>query len=406
MKLRAKPAISDLTMVILGGSLFGLGPISMALYTPAMPMLVETFGTDVAHVKLTLSAYFFGFAFAQLICGPLSDGFGRRPVLLIFLLTYVFASCSAVFAPNIEFMIGARLLQGIGAAAGVSIVRAAVRDLYAGQASARILSAMAMILALGPAVSPTIGGVMLEVFGWEAIFLLMVALGAILTIAAGWILPETNRHRGLSRVRPAKIVANYFALLSDIRFMRPAIPLGLVVGAFYSLATILPFAMIDAIGLTPLQFGYVMVTQSASYLAGSFTASRLLRRYGPFLLVPVGFSLVMAACVSMAGLPILLQPDPWTTMGPVALCSFGCALLMPALMTSGLDPFPKFAGTASALIGFLQIGAGVLGSVGATLFANPITALTVVVPTQLLIAIVFYSVTCYWVPAEDDRTEV
>lgn len=392
MKPVAKPAMSELAFVILGGSLIGLGPISMALYTPAMPTLVEAFSTDVAHVKLTLSAYFLGFASAQLICGPLSDGFGRRPVLLIFLLTYVVASCAAALAPTIEFMIVARLVQGIGAAAGVSIARAVVRDLYTGQASARILSAMAMILALGPAVSPTIGGVTLELFSWEAIFFLMIAFGTLLLVSAVWLLPETNVLRSLSLVRPREIAVNYFGLLIDLRFMRSALPLGMVVGSFYSLATILPFVIIEAIGLTPTEFGYAMVLQSAAFLSGSFIASRVLRSFSPALLVPVGFSLVTAGCISMAGLPIVLQPNLWTTMVPVALSSFGCAFLMPSLMTSGMGPYPKLAGTAAALMGFLQIGSGVLGSLAATLFTDPITALMIVVPTKLLIAISFYFV--------------
>ena len=166
----APPRMSEKRVAAIGAMLVAIGPVSMALFTPAMPELVRAFDTTEAAVKMTLSSYFAGFALAQLVCGPLSDGYGRKPVTFGFMAIYLAATLIALVAPNIEVLIAARLLQGVGAAVGVAVSRAVVRDLFTGERSAGIMNVMGMILGLGPALAPTIGGVTLELFGWHAIF--------------------------------------------------------------------------------------------------------------------------------------------------------------------------------------------------------------------------------------------
>ena len=148
----AAPLMSERRVSLLGALLVAIGPISMALFTPAMTEIVRAFGTTEAAVKMTLSLYFAGFALAQLVCGPLSDGFGRKPVALAFMGIYLLASALALFAPTIEFLIAARFLQGVGAAVGVAISRAVVRDLFTNERSARIMNLIGMILGIGPAI--------------------------------------------------------------------------------------------------------------------------------------------------------------------------------------------------------------------------------------------------------------
>lgn len=215
---------------LLGAGLVAIGPISMALYTPAMPTLVEAFGTTDAAVKLTLTAYFAGFAVAQLICGPFSDAFGRKPVTLAFLSLYLISSILATFAPTVEFMVVARTLQGIGAAVGISVSRAIVRDQFTGQASAHIMNAIAMMLALGPAISPTIGGFVLELFGWREVFWCMVIYGLVLMIAVACFQVETNPNPGKHHLNPGRLVTNYLTLLKDPRFLAPSILIGCGLG--------------------------------------------------------------------------------------------------------------------------------------------------------------------------------
>src|SRR5688572_15814946 len=242
----APPVMSERRVALIGALLVGIGPVSMALFTPAMPELVRAFGTTEAAVKMTLSFYFAGFALAQLVCGPLSDGFGRKPVTFFFMAIYLAATLLAALAPTIEVLIAARLLQGVGAAVGVAISRAVVRDLFTNERSARIMNVMGMILGLGPALAPTIGGVTMELFGWQAIFLFMAAAGLAIILVVRYAMAETVG-RDLSRIRPRALVNAYRVLLTNPYFLLCSIVMGGATGALYTQATVLPFILMDRV---------------------------------------------------------------------------------------------------------------------------------------------------------------
>jgi len=170
-------------------------------------------------VKLTLTVYFGGFAFAQLVCGPLSDAYGRRPIALGFFSVYLLGSVIAAVSPAIEWLMVGRMLQGIGVAAGIAISRAIVRDQFIGQRSARIMNLIGLMLAIGPAISPALGGVILSTVGWHAIFLVMVAYGIVVVLVLGFGVRETNRTPDPTRAHPGQITRSYMTLLRDPGFM-------------------------------------------------------------------------------------------------------------------------------------------------------------------------------------------
>ncbi|WP_244472032.1 multidrug effflux MFS transporter [Prosthecomicrobium hirschii] len=383
----AAPAMSANRTAILGAILVALGPISMALYTPAMPTLVVAFGTSIATVKLTLTAYFAGFALAQLVCGPLSDAYGRRPVTLAFMLLYLVASALALWAPTVDILLVARLLQGIGAAAGVAIARAIVRDLFTGQDAARIMNTIGIMLAVGPALSPTIGGITLELFGWHAIFGLMVLYGAVVIGLVVFAMTETNRRPDPALVHPVRLVAAYGRLIVDPRFIVPSTVLGAGIGALYALGTMLPFVLIDRAGLTPTQFGFGMMAQSLSFAAGGLIMRKLLVRFDANRLVMPGILLGLAAALVLAVLMRTVPPTFFTVMLPIGVYAFSLALIMPGPSTGALAPFPHMAGAAAALLGFMQMGGGLLGSLAAALFGDPVTAIGTILPAMMAIAL-------------------
>src|SRR4051794_12827231 len=203
------PLMTETRTAVVGALIVALGSVSMSLYTPAMPALVEAFQTTPATVKLTLTVYFGGFAFAQLVCGPLSDAYGRRPVALGFFSVYLLGSVIAAVSPAIAWLVVGRMLQGIGVAAGIAISRAIVRDQFTGQQSARIMNLIGLMLAIGPAVSPALGGVILSTVGWHAIFLVMVAYGLVVVLVLGFGVRETNRTPDPTRAHPGQIARNY-----------------------------------------------------------------------------------------------------------------------------------------------------------------------------------------------------
>jgi DHA1 family bicyclomycin/chloramphenicol resistance-like MFS transporter len=383
-----KPLMSEARTAVVGAIIVALGSVSMALYTPAMPTLVQVLQTTPAAVKLSLTVYLFGFAFAQLVCGPLSDAFGRRPIALGFFCIYVVGSVIAVFSPTISWVLVGRALQGVGVAAGVAISRAIVRDQFTGQSSARIMNLIGLILAVGPAVSPTIGGVLLSAFGWHSIFVVMVIYGVVAVLVMGIWCVETNAAPDPTQAYPGQVVRNYAMLLTNKGFMRGSLVLGFAIGAFFTLAAMLPFVLMEKVGLTPTQFGLMMVVQAGFYALGAFVTGRLLRRYEVSHLVPIGLTLIAVATIGFGVGLRLLPLSMYTAMAPVAFWAFGSALVIPGATTAALAGFPTVAGAASALAGFLQIGVGLAGTaLAALMFSESLTALATVMPSMGLLAL-------------------
>ena len=386
-----QPAMSERRVALLGALIMLLGPLSMALFTPAMPELVRVFGSTEAMVKMTLTSYFAGFALAQLVCGPISDGIGRRPVLLGFLGIYCVASVLALVAPVIEALIAARFLQGVGGAVGIAISRAIVRDLFTNERSAGIMNMIGMILGIGPALAPTLGGVTMELFGWQAIFLLMVGFGIAIFLIVKATMVETVK-RDLRRIRPRALARSYASLLSSLYFMSASLVMAGAIGAIYTLATIAPFVLMNRVGMTPAQFGLGMLLHSASFFLGTVMVRALIGTYGAFRILPAGFFFIAAGSVTLAVILRVMEPSFLAVMGPMALYVFGVAFVLPAMSTASLAPFPHIAGAAAALTGFMQMGGGLAGGMLAVLFSDPVTALATIIPGMGLMAIVSWLV--------------
>ncbi len=384
----SKPQLSELRLSAIGGLLVALGPISLSLYTPALPELVRVFSTDVATIKLTLTSYFAGFACSQLVCGPISDAFGRRKTAFAFTFIYLVGSVIAASAPSVEWLLAARLVQGIGAAAGVSIARAMVRDLHTGDASVRIMNMIGVLLAVGPAASPTIGGIALNLFGWQAIFAFMVGYGAILTIVLLTLTPETLANPDPGNLRPLRLVRNYRRLVASPAFLGPSIVLGCTAGAIYTMATLLPFVMIEEVGVTPMVFGFSMIMQTGSYLIGAILMRKLLQRFEAHRLVPIGIAMIIIAGTLMATLLRVAPPNFISVMGPVAFFAFGLAFISPSMQTAGLAYFPEIAGSAAAMMGFFQMGGGFLGSAVSAAIGRPVFSLATIIPAMAMIGVV------------------
>ncbi|WP_417670171.1 multidrug effflux MFS transporter [Roseibium sp.] len=383
-------AMSPRRTTILGAALVAIGPITMALYTPAMPALAADFGTTESMIKLTLTAYFAGFAVTQLICGPLTDAFGRKPITLAFLALYLASTVLATYAPDVASMMIARALQGVGAAVGIAVSRAIVRDQYTGQQSAQIMNTIGTMLALGPAISPTLGGFILELFGWQEIFYCMIIYGAALFAAVALFQPETNAYKSISNIHPGRLATNYVTLLADLRFLRPSLLIGFCLGNLYAMATVQPFVLIHAVGLTPFEFGLGMMMQSFSFISGTLVTGQLLKRLDAERLIPVGIVMIVAASIIMALSLNILEPTYLSVMGPVGMFAFSLAFLLPASFTSAMRDFPHIAGAASSMMGFLQFGGGILGSIAIAALSNPLLGMGTIVPAMPILGVLLY----------------
>lgn len=378
--------MSERRTTFLGALLTTLGPISMAIYTPAMPELVRAFGTTEAAIKLSLSMFFAGFALAQLVAGPLSDALGRKAATLIFLAIYLAGSTLAVLAPSVEFILAARLVQGIGASVGVVVGRAIVRDLFVGPEAARILNTIGIFLAVGPAMGPTLGGLTLAAFNWHAVFLLMVGFGILAGLCTLIFLHETVKP-DLARLQPARLLSAYGEVAGNLQFLAACVVLAGTVGALYAQATMLPFVLINKVGLSPTQFGVGMLMQSGFYLLGSLTLKLVVKRLGGPRAALTGISLCGIGGLIMALSVAFVPPFFLSIMGPVAICTFGLAFLTPHVITVSMAPFPHIAGSASAMTGFIQMTAGFIGGIAAAAIGDPLTAFGTIIPIMELSAV-------------------
>ncbi|MGV0878315.1 multidrug effflux MFS transporter [Martelella sp. FLE1502] len=384
-----RPLMSEGRTSVLGAALSMLGPISLSLYTPAMPALTQALATTDGAIKLSLSLYFGGFAFAMLATGPLSDAFGRRRTVVWFLTFYLLGSILAAFAGSVSMLLAGRLIQGIGASVGLTVGRAIVRDQFTGEPASRILNMLGIMLATGPAIAPTIGGIILSLVGWKAIFVAMIGFGLTLGALVLLLMPETGKP-DRAKARPLPLLKAYGRLLRSQHFMASSLVIAASAGSLYALASILPFVMINLAGLTPSQFGIGMLMQTGCYFSGSVVFRILLRWFTSRAQVAFGLFFVALGAVSLAISTEILTISYLSVMLPVGCFAFGIAFLMPYITNAALLPFPDIAGSASAMMGFMQMGSGLVTGMIAAALGSPVLAMQIMVPAMGAIAVACY----------------
>lgn len=382
----AAPLMSERRTAVIGAVLTAIGPVSMAIYTPAMPALVDAFGTTESAIKMSLSLYFAGFAIAQLVSGPMSDAFGRRAASVAFLAIFMAGSLLCAFAPSVELLLAARLVQGIGASVGITVARAVVRDQFTGRKAAGIMNLIGIMLAIGPAAGPTIGGLALAAFGWQAVFALMILFGAFALWTVIFLLRETSVPDP-SRARPSQLLLAAREILANPAFLFAAMIVSGGVGALYAQSTMLAFVLIRVVGLTPTEFGVGMLMQTGAYFLGSVALRQVAPRIGDRRAAIVGLCFSGTGGV-MITLSVFLLPTSYLSiMLPVALTTFGIAFFSPYIVTAAMAPFPATAGSASAILGFLQMTAGFLGGAAAAMIGSPLIAFGIIIPVMEFMAV-------------------
>ncbi|WP_224703512.1 multidrug effflux MFS transporter [Devosia aquimaris] len=374
---------------LIGGLMVAAGPLSISLYGPALPTIVAELGTTDAVGKLSLAVYFAAFALAQLVCGPLSDSLGRRKVAVLFFALYVAGSVVVALGGSVETLLAGRVLQGIGVSVGVALSRAMVRDQFTGGESIRILTLVNLILTVAPAIAPTLGSAILLVGNWRLLFLVMASYGALLMVLIGVAARETHPEAARMPLRPTIVIGNYGRLLSDRRFMLPALVLALSFGGFYGFAALLPFILIDEIGLSTFGFAMVMLIQTGAFISGNVLAGYAARRLDGLAMVRIGLVLIGLAGLGFGIAPRLFPGDVLAVMVPVALWMLSLAFIGPSTTAAAMADFGGIAGAAGALTGVFQVGGGFVGSTLASVaFATASGALATLMPLMAGLTIV------------------
>ena len=352
------PVVPSALLAVLVVALTSLGPLSTDFYLPALPAIARALDTDSAGVQLTLSVYLLGFGAGQLLVGPLSDRFGRRPVMLWGMLVFVLASVVCALADSITTLVVARLLQAFGACAGPVLGRAVVRDVYGPAESARMLSHVSTATALAPLLAPLFGGWLTALWGWRATFVALTLYALVLILAVWRLLQETNRHPDAHAMRPARMWANYRTLLADPVY-RSALLIGC--GAFAALFAFIsgsPFVFIEHFGMSPQQMGLAFGLNVTGFMLGTTLSARLSRRIGAARLIHHGVWLGAACGLVLAGLALMGPQHAAAVMVPMWGVTAAIGLILPNATALGLAGYPKMAGAAASLMGFVQMGLG------------------------------------------------
>ncbi len=380
------------TLTVLLTALAAFGPVSIDIFLPSLPDMTREFNTGVSQIQLTLSVFIAGFAFAQLIYGPLSDHYGRRPVLLGGIILYFAASLLCLTGTSIHALIAGRFLQALGACAGPVLSRAIVRDIYPRDQAPRILATMASAVSIAPALGPLLGGFLHARFGWHSNFVVMALFGAVLLLASWKLLPETNRQKDQHALSPLHMLGNYGRLLTDPVFLGSTLTLSFLFAGMFSFISGGSFVLIDVIGVRPEHFGFCFAAVIAGFMIGSQVAARLTHRVGSHRMIAAGLTLAMLGALALAGLAAAGVQTVVSIIGPMTAMFMAAGMSLPNCTAIAIAPHARIAGSASALLGFMQMGiATVAGWIVGLVHNGTSLPMTLVIVSTTLV-----SLTAYW----------
>src|ERR1700704_5083118 len=346
-------------MLLLLVAMTGVAPISLYLLVPALPVLATTFGRDISVAQMTVSLYMVGIACSQIIMGPLSDRFGRRPVLLAGLGLMVAASAGCIFAETLPQLIAARFLQALGGATGMVVSRAIIRDLYSRDRISAMISLVIAVMMIAQMLSPLTGGLLETAFGWRAIFYLITAASLTITVAIALMLPETRR----DRLEAGGFRGDVGSLIRSREFIGYLLCQVLASQIIFAFAGGGPYIVVTQMGRSSLEYGAWFATTGFAYLVGNLFCVRFAPRHSLEKLIWFGLALQVGGSLlnlvwSLAG----INQAPAFLFGTQMVVMLGNAFVMANSAAGAISVRPEAAGPASGAMGFLQMGTGALVS--------------------------------------------
>jgi MFS transporter, DHA1 family, multidrug resistance protein len=373
-------------MLLLLVAMTGVAPISLYMLVPALPVLATTFGRDIGVAQMTVSLYMVGIACSQIIMGPMSDRFGRRPVLLAGLGLMVLASAACIFAETLPQLIAARFLQALGGATGMVVSRAIIRDLYSRERISSMISLVIAVMMIAQMLSPLTGGLLETAFGWRSIFYVITAASLVIAVAIALTLPETRR----DRLEAGGFRGDVGHLLRSRAFIGYVLCQVLASQIVFTFAGGGPYVVVMQMGRSSAEYGAWFAATAFAYLIGNLFCVRFAPRHALEKLIWFGLALQFAGSLLnlVWGLTGLNQAPSWL-FGTQMLVMFANAFVMSNSVAGAISVRPEAAGTASGAMGFLQMGLGsLLSQFGAYLGGHFST------PVPLNAAVVVLSIAC------------
>jgi len=367
---RAPMTVSYARNAIVLGLLAAIGPFAIDMYLPALPTIAARLGAGTAATQMTLTSFFLGFGATQIVYGPVSDMVGRKLPLYVGLIIFILGSIGCGLSPGVDWLIGFRLLQGIGAAAVMVIPRAVIRDLHTGIEATRLMSLVILVFSVSPILAPLVGSSLIIPFGWRAVFVAVTIAACLGLGLVALVLPETRPPEERIASGLAEVMAGYGTLLRDARFLGLTFIGGFGMASFFAFLAGSSFVYIEHFGLTPMQYSLSFSLNAVGFIGASQLSARLGERFGMSAVISVAVSAYATFAVILLGL-IAIGVDSLAVMISLLFLSFAClGLVIPSTMVLSLEDHGPIAGMASALGGTLQMAAGAVVIVAVSLVFN------------------------------------
>ena len=367
-----------------------LGPAAMQILLPALPVIKDTFQVSTDVAQLTLSLSMFAIALGTLVYGPLSDKYGRKPIMLIGLCVTLAGSIFCLLASTIETLIVGRFIQAFGGAVGLVLGRAIIRDVYGAREAARVIATLVMVMVVLPMLSPAVGGELMQRFGWQSVFVVIAGLSFIMFLLVIAKMPET-----LTNPAPFEgiqsMLLTYARLFRSRAFCGYAFCVTFVSVVFFSFISAAPEIMVTVLDRPPTEYGYYFIMIPLGFMSGNYVARHFGRSLDLDKMIAYGASIAVLGIGLAIAIQLLGFHQPVALFAPIALAVFGNGITLPNAQAAAINEFPQYAGSASGLTGFLQMSfSAVAAQFVAVIFNGTVYPLLVLMLAAAVLSLVSF----------------
>lgn len=388
MSTTEMPKKQYIKLILILGSMTALGPFSIDMYLPGFAEIAKDLNTSVANVSMTLSSYFVGISAGQLLYGPLLDRFGRKKPLFIGLLIYILASLGCVFVTDINTFIGLRFIQAVGSCAATVASVSMVRDLFPVKDIPKVFSLLMLVVGLSPMLAPTIGGYVTEDYGWHTVFFILMCIGIVILIASQIVLPNSYLPDTSISLKPKPIISNFISILKEPQFYTYAFAGATAFSGLFTYVAASPILFMDIFEVDGKTYGWIFAFMSLSLIIGSQLNSVFLNRFKSEQMIFA--ALISQSVISIVFLLLAMNTllGLYETIGMLFLFLTCLGITNPNTAGLTLAPFARNAGSASALMGAIQLGLGAFASFVVGVFVqNSILPMVIIMTISTILAL-------------------
>lgn len=380
---------NKIVLIIILGLLTAIGPFSIDMYLPAFTDIAQNLNTTVDKVMLTLSSFFIGISFGQILYGPLLEKYGRKKPIYFGLIIYMLSTIGCAVSNDINHLIVFRLLQAVGGCVGMVSARAMVRDLFDSGEIAKMFSTLMLVVAISPIIAPTLGGYVTLSFGWRTVFAILFVLVTIILLGVYFILPETKESNPAYSLRPKLIFNNFMHVLKHPQFATYTFTGAISYAGLYAYISGSPYVFMELFKVTKEHYGWIFAIIAIGLISASQLNNILLRRFDSKTIIKTSLLIQAIVGILFVSISIVHLNELYSTVGLIFLFLFCQGLTFPNASALSLTPFVNNAGNASALMGFIQMMIGAFASFLVSVFQNhSIIPMAIVMSSCTIIALV------------------